>query len=312
MKSYGRADSAWDMNQFRGMLEDASEMSKRYNAPFCIGEDKDENLVVTPKAESGKVHIFACGVSPDARFWDNVEFRYYEIDDALPRVYDCLMHGIIEYGYLRFLSEGRIQLAEALRDARKLAEKHSAPFIIGLAKQKGGIMVAPMFERERFVDPLAGIVTAHGSWSVSDVYSHRIGAPRLIWGTPEDIEIFQKHDDSGLVFKLYDGIAYGKIQCGRFEAGNQRCIPVLESAIEDGAKMAQERGNGHSHVVLIDGTISVYSPWDSSDTDTKPIGSLEVEPRDFLDGNMLLRDKVSDAAKAAYEKFSKADSVSSS
>ena len=294
------------MDRFRGILEDASELSKKHDAPFYVGEDRSENLVVATKAESDKVHIFACGVSPDARFWGNVEFQDYGIDDALPRMYDCLVRGIIEYGHLRFLSEGRIQLAGALSDAKKLVKKHSAPFIIGLAKQKGGIMVAPISEREKFVDPLAGIVTAHGSWSVSDVHSHRIGAPRSIWGTPEDIEIFQGHDDSGLVFKLYDGIAYGKIQCGRCKAGSQRCVTVLESAIEDGAKMAQERGNECSRIVLADGAISVYCPRDSSDADTKSLDFLEVKPRDFLDGDALLRDSVSDAARAAYEKFSRA------
>ena len=294
------------MDRFRDILEDASESSKKHDTPFYVGEDKGGNLVVATKAERDKVHIFACGVSPGGRFWDNVEYHNYGIDDVLPRMYDCLMRGIIKYGHLRFLSEGRIQLAEALGDAKRLVKKHSAPFIIGLAKQKGGLMVAPVSERAKFVDPLAGIVTAHGSWSVSDMHSHRIGAPRLIWGTPEDIEIFRTHDDSGLVFKLYDGIAYDKIQCGRFVAGNQRCITVLESAIEDGAKMAQEYGNERSHIVLADGTISVYCPLDSSDADTKPLGFLEVKPRDFLDGGALLRDNVSDAAKAAYEKFSRA------
>jgi len=72
VKSFGKVDPAWDMNRFRGMLGDASGMSKEHDASFYIGEDRDENLVVVPKAERDKIHIFACGVSTGARFWDNV------------------------------------------------------------------------------------------------------------------------------------------------------------------------------------------------------------------------------------------------
>jgi len=207
-------------------------------------------------------------------------------------------HEIIEYGGLRFLSEGRLQLAYAIRDAKKLAKKHSAPFIIGFTKQRE-IMVAPVSERAKFIDPLAFIVTEHGSWRISDMHPHRFLASGHVMGTPEDIETAKGYDDSKLVFILYTGFIDGTILYGRFEAGSQRCVAVLERAIEGGAKMAQGHGDERGYVVLLDGTISVERRWEL------PEGtSMEIRPNDFLDGDVLLRDRVSDAAKAAYEKFS--------
>jgi len=160
-------------------------------------------------------------------------------------------------------------------------------------------MVAPISAKARFVDPLTAIVTAHGSWGVSDMRSRRFGRPPRIVGAPEDIEMFEGLDDSGLVLMLYEGVAYGKKQCGRFEAGNRRCIAVLEGAIEDGAKMAQAFGDERGYMVMVGGAICVERRWDS------PGGAgVGIRPQDFLDGEALMRDKVSDAAKAAYEKFS--------
>ena len=206
---------------------------------------------------------------------------------------------IIEYGSLRFLSEGRLQLSYAIRDAKRLAEERSEPFIIGFTKQRE-IMVAPMSEKARFIDPLAFIVTRHGSWGISDMHPLRFRSSGHATDVPEwDAEMPKRYDDSKLVFVLYTGFVDGMLLYGKFEAGSQRCVAVLETAVEDCAKMAQEFGEERGYVVLSDGAISVEL--------LLPDGaSVEINPRDFLDGDVLLRDKVSDAAKAAYEKFSKA------
>lgn len=80
-----------------GVLGGASEASEDHDAPFYIGEGKDENLA--PKAERDKIP-FACGASTGARFWGNVAFGYCAISDMVPRVCACPMRGITEYGSL--------------------------------------------------------------------------------------------------------------------------------------------------------------------------------------------------------------------
>lgn len=208
---------------------------------------------------------------------------------------------IIEYGCLRFLSEGRLQLSYAIRDAKRLAEERRAPFIVGFTRQRE-ILVAPMSERARFIDPLAIIITRHGSWSISDMNPRRFRSSGHTTDIPEwDTRMAPGYDDSKLVFALYTGFMDGTLLYGRFEADRRRCVPVLERAVKDCAKMAQGLGDKRGHVVLLDGTVSVERQWDLPDGT-----SVEVNPRDFLDGDVLLRDKVSDAARAAYEKFSKA------
>ena len=208
---------------------------------------------------------------------------------------------VIEYGHLRFLSEGRLQLSHAIRDAKRLAGERCAPFIVGFTKQLD-IMVAPMSEKARFIDPLAIIITRHGSWSISDMNPRRFRSSGHATDVPEwDTGMAPGYDDSKLMFVLYTGFMDGTLLYGRFEAGSQRCVPLLERAVEDCAKMAQGLGDERGYVVLLDGTISAEREWDLPDGT-----SVEINPRDFLDGDVLLRDKVSVAAKAAYEKFSKA------
>lgn len=60
---------------------------------------------------------------------------------------------------MRFLSEGRYQLHKVENDARKLMEKHSRSFIIDKIKNEG-IMIAPLYEKEKFYEPLACIITS--------------------------------------------------------------------------------------------------------------------------------------------------------
>ena len=213
---------------------------------------------------------------------------------------------MIEYGSLRFLSEGRLQLSYAIRDAKRLAEERSEPFIIGFTKQRE-IMVAPISEKARFIDPLAFIVTRHGSWGISDMYPLRFRSSGHDTDVPEwDAEMPKRYDDSKLMVVLYTGFVDGMLLYKGFEAGGRRkCITVLEMAVEDCAKMAQGFGEERGYVVLSDGSISVQLELSDG-------ASMEINPRDFLDGDVLLRDKVSNAAKTAYEKFSKAGSVSNS
>ena len=97
---------------------------------------------------------------------DHVEYADYSVEQMVPRVRDALTKGTIEYGRLGFLSEGRIQIDVAAACADKLVRMHHAPFIVGLTDM--GITVAPMSERERFVEQAACVVTRQGCWSLAD------------------------------------------------------------------------------------------------------------------------------------------------
>jgi len=299
VKSYGRVGSSWDMDRFRDILEDASAMAGERSMSLCIGEDADENVVIVPNQRGAPIHILACGITKEAddeaeakegprkEFWDNVVYREYTIDEMIPRVYNCLVNGTIEYGSLGFLSEGRMQLAGVLEDAGKLVKKHGRPFIAGLGKENG-IMVSPMSERSKFVAPLSCVIARSGFWSVSDMHHQRIWNPERM---------------------LYDGIAYGRKSYGRFEAGRDLSVSDLESAIEDAAGMSRHR-DGVPYCVTLwrDGFIHVQGVQDRAGWEqSRQSGDafLEVDPGQFPDGGVPLRGRISAAAKDAYGKFSR-------
>jgi len=325
VKSYGRVDSSWDMARFRGILEDASAMAGERSVSLCIGEDADENVVIVPNQRGAPIHILACGITkegggeaeakeePRKEFWDNAEYRKYTIDEMVPRVYDCLVNGAIEYGSLGFLSEGRIQLARVLEDAGKLVKKHGRPFVAGLGKENG-IMVAPMSERSEFVAPLSCVIAKSGFWSVSDMHSDRILPPHSYIVTTTEADALARLDNTGPLSMLYEGIAYGRKRYGRFEVGRDRSVLDLESAFEDAAGMPRHR-DGVPYCVILgrDGFIYVqskagYTQSRESDAlfweDRRGDAFLEVDPGQFLDGGMPLRERISAAAKDAYGKFS--------
>jgi len=317
VKSYGRVDSSWDMARFRGILEDASAMAGERGVSLCIGEDADENVVIVPNQGVAPVHILACGITkeggdeaeakeePRKEFWDNVGYRKYTIDEMVPRVYNCMVNGAIEYGSLGFLSEGRMQLARVLEDAGKLVKKHGRPFVAGLGKENG-IMVSPMSERSKFVAPLSCVIAKSGFWSVSDMHSDRILPPHSYIVTTTEADTLTRLDNTGPLFMLYDGIAYGKKSYGRFEAGRTSSVSDLESAIEDAAGMSRHF-DGVPYCVILgrDGFIHVQDKAGYAQSHQSGGAFLDVDPGQFLDGGVPLRERISAAAKDAYGKFSR-------
>ena len=174
MKSYGKADASWDDAKFQGMIEDALRMAREQKKVFAVGQDMDGTAVVALSMEDYPP-IFACA----ATGWDdealqkgkivlidNVAYHEYSVEELIPRVRDVLTKGVVEYGGLRFLSEGRVQLGYAMSCADSLVKLHKCPFIVGLTAN--GIMVAPLSERDRFLNVASCIATENGFWSMSD------------------------------------------------------------------------------------------------------------------------------------------------
>ena len=330
MKSYGKIDSSSDMPKLRLLLENASKMAKVDNTSFYIGEDKDENIIITPDRGDSLMHIFLCRVRPKKildhwadtlnqeeiekmlkeEFEDNVEYRRYTIDEMVPRAYDCLVNGRIEYGNLGFLSEGRIQLAKVFKDAKKMVEKHAKPFIVGLSKKNKTIMISPASERSKFFAPLSCVVTKFGVWSVSEMCSDMIGVPSYRIDTTTEMRTLNRLDRVGPLHMLYKGIGYGKKAYGKFGVGDdnkEHCILRLESAFEDAVRMPRRNGgNDERYCVILDGHegITMQSIHRNNIQHRENnVYTVEVNPEEFLDGDTLLREKVSAAARETYEKF---------
>ena len=294
MRSYGRVDSSWDGAKIRSVLEDALRMSEKHDISVCIGEDVDGNVVAL--SDPRDTHVFVCGVAKkdsrraglerelEGEFWDNVGWARYTVDEMIPRMHDFLANGIIKYGHLRFISEGRLQLTGALKDARKMVKKRGRPFILGLSK-KHGIMTAPMSEKSEFFAPLSCVITKSNCWSVSDMHSDVIPEPRDLRGGESPMRV------------LYNGIAYGVKQYGWYESSQDRCISNLERAFEDAVNMPRCE---NPNCVGRRGRKIIMQPKEKQMLKRNDYGFLEVDPREFLDGSMLLREKITAAAKDAY------------
>ena len=174
MKLYGKADASWDDAKFQAMIEDALRMARAEKKVFAVGQNMDGTAVVALSKEDYPP-IFACAATAfdDEAFQedkivliDNVAYHEYSVDEMVPRVRGVLTKGVVEYGGLRFLSEGRMQLGEAVSCADNLVKLHKCPFIVGLTAE--GIMVAPLSERDRFLDVTSCVTTESGFWSMSD------------------------------------------------------------------------------------------------------------------------------------------------
>ena len=299
MKSYGKIDSSWNHARFRLLLEDASKMCNELDQKLEIGQDEDGNICIMQQAKNRPRHIVACGVSPQKiydnwkdtmsdqeiktrlkkEFWDNVPYIQYTIDEMIPRIYDYMVNGIIEFGSLRFLSEGRIQLGDAFSTTQQLVARHSKPFILGYHAKKR-ICIAPTSEKSRFIDPLSYIVTKHGIWSVSDIHCTRVVA-----------------------VNLYEPLAYGNKRYDHYLKQDCNLVIKLENAFEDAVKMPTRRD---PHYVILDqfGNISLES---GKDRRVKcAVISIKVNPSEFLDGDVLLQDKIKEMAEDTFKQFNTA------
>ena len=174
MKSYGKVDETWNDAKFQGMIEDALQMAREQKKVFAVGQDMDGTAVVALSKEDYPP-IFACAATAwdDEAFQkgkivlvDNVAYHEYSVEEMVPRVRGVLTKGVVEYGGLGFLSEGRMQLGGAMSCAESLVELHECPFIVGLTAK--GIMIAPLSERDRFLDVTSCVATENGFWSMSD------------------------------------------------------------------------------------------------------------------------------------------------
>ena len=194
MKSYGKVDETWDDARFQTLIEDALGMTKENKERHAIGQDGSGNVVVTGDGQD-RTCIYVCWTTRRSRqapeddlvLSDQCAYSKYSVEQMVPRVRNALTRGIIDFGGLGFLSEGREQLQGVFRYARMLVKMHGKPFIMGWIDKKikaaplsegdntgitpdmsKSIVIAPMSERSHFVDYASCVVTKNGCWSLLD------------------------------------------------------------------------------------------------------------------------------------------------
>ena len=243
MKSYGKPDASWDDAMFQTIIEDALGMAKENKKDFAVGQDTHGNVVVGV-AKMYYPHICACWaymykndkLQDEPELGDHVEYADYSVEQMVPRVHNALTKGIIDFDGLGFLSEGRRQLDYAFMYASRLADLYGGPFIVGLADssittasqserdrfvgvrfgESTSITVAPISERNYFVDYTSCVVTKHKIWSLLDrIPDSHVYRTREMRREPKTVHVSNRrsiHIGMKDAF-IYDAILeYGKVK----------------------------------------------------------------------------------------------------
>ena len=273
METFGRVE---DQNRLRTILEDAAGKSRKLGKPIFIGCDAEGNTAVSSEED---LFIFGCAVDTDGAYYDNVEYKMYTLEEAVSRTYDFLVNGILEYGPLRFLSEGRMQLDYALNDARGTVEMRGMHFILGYTRN--GITLAPQSEESRFCAPLSCVVARHGFWTLSSLHSCKLDSTR-----PPPMHV------------LYNAMT-GSKSYGRFAAHRGECAIRLENALEDAVRLSAFRKVTCEVGLTADGTIEMHAEQSLGGYDH--VASLRILPGQFPDSRELLPGRIRSAAREAYD-----------
>ncbi len=311
MKSYGVLDAS-GTGRLREILEDVSNTSKRKGRDLYVGEDGAGRIIATENEADEKMffdrcslntyngdlkdlYLEACGVDGD-EFFDQTDFAKYTIDEIMPRVHDLLTHGVVRYGPVRFLSDGRRQMGYAFNAARRQMTRHDRLFILGENRDRE-IMIAPLDWESEFVSPLACVIGKNGAWRISDIRSDR--CPPKYGGCDKDPYSTWLHD---MIYELYVSTSFREKSYGEF-AADGFCVANFELAFEDAAKLAAFHKEPFE-VLLYRGTIYVRSTRNVSFSATgSDVPPVKVMPGEFLDGGALSLDRIAAAARDAYEKF---------
>ncbi len=312
MKLYGVLDAP-GTDRLREILEDVSETSRRKDCTLYVGEDAAGRIISTTSVADGEMFrdschsdspcecrgnpcLEACGVNGNS-FFDHAAYVRYTIDEILPRVHDVFAHGVVRYGGLRPMSEGRLQLADALNDARRQMAKYDKLFILGMNRDRE-IMIAPLDRESEFVSPLACVIGKNGAWRLSDICSDRCPYVEYNHGYSASYSAW----NNDMRRDLYVGMGYREKNYGKFNADGT-CMAKLERAFEDAAKLAAFYKEPFE-VLLYEGTIYTRFTEGFSHRTTGSDGPpVRVIPGEFLAGGVLSLDKIEAAARKAYDIF---------
>lgn len=281
MRRYGVQAAASTEGDIRGALADAAAEAGRSGRPFSVGAASDGSLAVAEHAwglgkKAGgaeRLSLVACTAGPGGGFHRSGTWGMRGIDGAAAVASDCLARGIMGYGSLGFLSEGRIQLRGAIADARHTIRHLGGWYILGMARGDAGLMLAPASMAGRFVAPRSLYVGPLGAWTVSRIHSCRFpmrarfgagarprarpgrgqrpaagapGAPRKggAVGRPavpaqggSGGAAGQALPNLGIMHRLYIANGYGTVEHGRLESDAGVRLLQLENAIEDAATL---------------------------------------------------------------------------
>ena len=274
METFGRVE---DQGRLASILENAARESGKLGKPLFIGCDAEGNAAMSPDRD---LHIFCCAADTDGVYYGSDEYGEYTLEQAVSKTYDFLVKGILEYGGLGFLSEGRMQLDEALDDARRMVEMRGRHFILGYTRN--GIVLAPQSEASRFCAPLSCVVARTGYWSLSSIHSCRLA----------------RKGGGGVRNTLYFAMT-GSKSYGGFAANRGECAIRLENALEDAAALSAFRKMPCEVGLTAYGEIEMHAERSLHGRDH--VASLRVLPGQFPDSPRLLPGRIRSAARDAYD-----------
>ncbi len=304
MKTYGRLDSSWTYDKIKDVLEDTANLAIQDNTTYCIGISHDQKVIVFDSRKRPS-SVFVCSVHPvkdskkhsntEKEFGDNVAYARYTIHEMIAKVQDALIHGIIDYGEIGFLSEGRFQLVGVLEDAKKMSEMYQTPYIVGMSKKRG-IMIAPASEKSQFVAPLSCIISKSGFWNISSTCSYMVGHYQCIIDAPD---VYKRSEQGGVtnpMYMLYEAIAYRTKQYGKFqhETGRTRLV----QAFEDAATISEYDQKAKCYVGLTSGDIKIQCI-QNTNVEKEYDVFFPVKSGQFCDKELDL-EKIKAAAHEAY------------
>lgn len=340
VKSYGVQAGGATRAQIEAALDDALRKSASAGGrSYCVGAAHDGTLAVAQGGHGARrrLAIVACSTISGGMFVSPSAWKRHGRDEAAAIAHECLTRGVIRYGDLEFLSEGRYQLCGAERDARNTIQRLGGWYVLGMGRGQE-IMLAPASAARDFVAPQSFYVGPLGAWTVSRLHSCRVsnpdyteaagdppasgtggreGVPGRHAGAAAERRRRQGEDGGGprprraaispAAMLLYDAIAYMTRRHGTFSADPKRCLLQLENAVEDAAMLGAlvRRGGRHRMYVAMDGSGRLYA----APADSLVVGSLAesvpVDPDEVRAGgsDAEFAASVRAAARGAYDRM---------
>ena len=273
---------------------------------YCVGAAHDGGLAV---AQGGRgtwrrLATIACSTASDGTFASSLAWGRHGKEEAAAIAYDCLARGVIRYGDIGFLSEGRHQLRGAERDALNTIQRLGGWYILGMSREQG-IMLAPASAARDFVAPQSFYVGPLGAWTMSRLHSCRVSRPDYTEGGARPARREAGAAISPVAMLLYDAIPYRTRRHGTFSADREMCLLQLENAVEDAAVLGtlKRMGGRHKMHVAMDRLGRLYAAPADGSMEGRPAAAVEVDTDGMRvdGGDAEFAAAVREAARSAYD-----------
>lgn len=249
-----------------------------------------------------RLAIVACSTASDGTFAASSAWKQYGREEAASVAHECLARGVIRYGDIGFLSEGRYQLHGAERDALNTIQRLGGWYILGMSREQG-IMLSPASAARDFVAPQSFYVGPLGAWTASRLHSCRVSRPDYTEGGNGPARLGSAI--SPVAMLLYDAIPYMTRRHGTFSADREMCLLQLENAVEDAAMLGalERRGGRGGMYVAMDKSGGLYAAPADGPMAGGQAAAVAVDSEEMrVDGSDAeFAAAVGEAARSAYD-----------